>query len=121
MTDFQPCLARPHELPGAPAPRLRADPHNSGAGASGPAGGGLPTIWQAPMSLRSRLLRFAQPEPTLRSLLSNDMQFGKVRSDSLGSERRVEAGLIEQHCAGDGEQAVGNRSQGAPMTMPASA
>jgi hypothetical protein len=49
------------------------------------------------------------------------LQFGKVRSDSLGSERRVEAGLIEQHRAGDGEQAVGNRSQGAPMTMPASA
>lgn len=46
--------------------------------------GGLPTIWQAPMSLRSRLLRFAQPEATLRSLLRNDMQFGKVRSDSLG-------------------------------------
>jgi len=73
------------------------------------------------MSLRSRLLRFAHPEATLRSLLRNDMQFGNARSDGLRSERRVEAGLIEQHFTGDGKQAVGNRSQGAPMTMPASA
>lgn len=73
------------------------------------------------MSLRSRLLRLAQPEATLRSLLRNDMQFGKARLDCLRSEGRVEAGLIEQHFTGDGEQAVGNRSQGATMTMLASA
>lgn len=44
----------------------------------------------------------------------------EVRSDGLGSERGVGAGLIDQHFTGDGEQVVGNRSQGAPLTIAAS-
>jgi len=73
------------------------------------------------MTLRSGLLRFAQPEATLHSLLRNVMQSEKAHSGCLRCERRIEACLIEQHFTGDGKKTIGNRAQSAPMTMSASA
>ncbi len=80
--------------------------------------GGTPHRLARGLSKRSRQLRFAQPMATLRSLLRSALLvlLSSV-SHGLSGEGRIERRLVGEHCTGDGEQAIGDRSQGAPMSM----
>lgn len=85
-------------------------------------GGGLPTIWQEAMRERSRPLRFAQPKATLRDLLRSAMldlvsSISNGWSGACGIEHR----LVGKHFTGDRNQAVGDGSQRAPMSVASGA